>query len=71
MEEPHEALYDEACPPERWLNGLARECPKCHIVDHYEVNGRRPKEVECKCGAKFVVQKYKRGERPKPKRASD
>lgn len=47
------------------LKGLARECPKCRTIDHYEVKGKKPVEVVCKCGHRFTVQKYKRGERPK------
>lgn len=47
------------------LTGLARECPECHIIDHYKVKGRQPVEVECKCGHRFIVQKYKCGERPR------
>lgn len=60
----------ESNPPlhDYWLTGLARECPKCHVIDHYEVKGRKPVEVTCKCGHIFTVQKYKRGERPKAKR---
>ncbi len=52
------------------LTGLARECPKCHIVDHYDVKGKKPVEVECHCGSVFVVKKYKRGERPKARRVT-
>jgi len=50
-----------------WLNGLARQCHKCGIIDHYKVKGKKPVEVVCKCGNRFTVQKYKRGERPKAK----
>lgn len=46
------------------LYGLARKCPKCGVVGHYEVKGKKPVEVECPCGFRFTVQKYKRGERP-------
>ena len=52
------------------LSGLARECPKCHVIDHYEVEGRKPVEVQCKCGYRFVVQKYKKGQRPRSKNQS-
>lgn len=51
------------------LKGLARQCPKCNIIFHAEVKGRKPVNIECPvCGNEFIVQKYKRGERPKCER---
>ena len=48
------------------LAGLARQCTKCQTIVHYEVKGRKAKEVECPlCDFKFTVKKYRRGERPK------
>ena len=47
------------------LSGLARRCPKCKIIAHYDVKGRKPTIVDCPCGYSFTVQKYKKGERPK------
>ena len=51
--------------------GLARECPKCHVIDHYDIRGRKPVEVRCKCGHCFIIQKYKRGEKPKAKKITE
>ena len=68
LEEPHEVLFEDFTSHNNVLKGLARECPNCHIIDHYEVKGRNPVEVRCKCGHYFTVQKYKRSERPKAKR---
>lgn len=64
LESPHEVLYEDI-DHTAILNGLARRCPRCKIIDHYEVKGRKPVEVECHCGHRFTVQKYKRGERPR------
>lgn len=48
------------------LKGLARQCPKCNIIAHYEVKGRKAVDVVCPdCEHEFTVKKYKRGERPK------
>ena len=50
------------------ISGLARQCPACGIIAHYEIKGRKSQEIECvECGNIFTVQKYKRGERPKAK----
>ena len=68
LEEPHEVLYENFTSANDVLRGLARECPECHVVDHYDVKGRTPVEVKCRCGHRFIVQKYKRGERPKAKK---
>ena len=49
------------------LKGLERQCPWCGEVAHYDVEGRKPVEVVCPlCEEPFTVQKYRRGERPKP-----
>ncbi|GAF78020.1 unnamed protein product, partial [marine sediment metagenome] len=29
------------------LKGLARQCPKCRVIAHFEVKGRKPVNVEC------------------------
>ena len=64
--EPHEILFEENDPPNKWLCGLARQCPRCNIVAHYKVKSRKLTGVECPdCGHNFKVQKYRRGERPK------
>ena len=56
------AIYSED------LSGLARECPECKIIAHYEVHGFKEVTVHCPdCCHTFTVQKYKRGERPKNK----
>ena len=48
------------------LEGLARQCPKCKIIAHHGVKGRKPQNIICpNCDHEFIVQKYKRGERPK------
>ena len=48
------------------LKGLARQCPECKIIAHYDIKGRNPVHVECPdCHHEFTVQKYKRGQRPK------
>ncbi len=48
------------------LKGLARQCPACGIIAHYEVKGRKDVDVECPdCDYCFTVRKYNRGERPK------
>jgi uncharacterized Zn finger protein (UPF0148 family) len=50
------------------LAGLARQCPYCKTIAHYEIKGRKPGAVKCPvCEIHFTVQKYKRGERPKAK----
>ena len=47
------------------LTGLARQCPKCGLIAHYSVKGRKPVIIMCvECDHEFAVQKYKRGERP-------
>ncbi len=68
--EPHELIYEEPPPHDHFLSGLARECPECGVVDHYDVKGRKPVEVKCHCGHFFTVQKYKKGQRPQPKTCS-
>jgi len=61
--------------PNEWLeaihsqdiSGLARQCPKCGTVAHYEIKGRKAQWVECPiCDFGFEVKKYRRGERPTP-----
>lgn len=48
------------------LTGLARQCPTCRLIAHYEVRGRKEHTVSCpNCGTEFTVQKYRKGERPK------
>ena len=48
-----------------YLTGLARQCPKCKLIAHYEVKGRKEHIVKCPdCGKDFYVQKYRKGERP-------
>ena len=48
------------------LTGLARQCPHCGIVAHYEVKSRKPTIVSCPdCDESFIVKKFRRGERPK------
>jgi hypothetical protein len=64
VEYPHEMYLDDESDHRVILSGLARECPSCKVIDHYDVKGRRPVEVVCKCGHRFTVQKFKRGERP-------
>lgn len=73
-EEPDNPLYDDEemfqkeYPFEStdFLTGLARKCPSCGIVAHYDVKGKKPTEVQCPdCEFKFTVQKYNRGERPR------
>jgi len=57
-----EAIYSKD------LAGLARQCPKCKIIAHFEVKDRKTKEVACPiCSFVFTITKYKRGERPKKK----
>jgi uncharacterized Zn finger protein (UPF0148 family) len=59
-------MYGDKIESNETLAGLPRKCPECKIIAHYEVKGRKSKEVECPlCDFKFTVQKYKRGERPK------
>lgn len=48
------------------LSGLARQCPKCGIIAHYEVKGRKEVSIQCpECDYEFHVKKYRKGERPK------
>lgn len=54
--------------PIHTISGLARQCPACKVIAHYEIKSRKPQKIECvECGNVFTVQKYKRGERPKAK----
>ena len=63
-----EGIMDELTHNEV-LKGLARQCPKCNIIFHAEVKGRKPVDIESPvCYHEFTVQKYKRGERPKCER---
>lgn len=51
------------------INGLARQCPRCNIVAHYNVKGKKVKTVACPdCEFEFEVQRYKRGQRPRARR---
>ena len=51
------------------LSGLARQCPNCNLIAHYEVKGKKEVFVKClECDYKFEVKKYRRGERPKIKK---
>lgn len=47
--------------------GLARKCPKCGIVAHYNIKkNKKPQSVECPaCDHGFTITKYKKGERPR------
>ena len=46
-----EALYDQD------LSGLARQCPKCGIIAHYEIKGNKAQDVKCPiCDFKFKVK---------------
>lgn len=66
--EPHELLFEDT-ETEKILTGLARQCPRCKCIAHYSLIGRKPKNVICvEYGYEFMVQKYKRGQRPKAKR---
>jgi len=54
-----EAIYSQD------INGLARQCPKCKTIAHFDVKGRKPTTVTCPiCDYEFEVKKYRRGERP-------
>jgi len=66
LSESHEVLFENQLDHTINLSGLARQCPKCKLIAHYKVKGRKPQEIECvECDHSFTVQKYKRGERPK------
>ena len=48
------------------LTGLARRCPNCDTIAHYNIKGRKEQEVVCfYCGHEFKLKKYRKGERPK------
>ena len=64
--EPHEVLYEDFVPHEKHLSGLARTCPGCRIVAHYDVKTRKLTDVRCPmCNYQFQIKKYRKGERPK------
>ena len=51
------------------LEGLARTCPWCGLIAHYECKGRKERVVYCKlCDKPFEIKKYRKGERPKARR---
>lgn len=64
--EPPNILFEDSPPHTKYLTGLARQCPKCRLIAHYRVKGRRPVKIKCvECGHEFLVQKYARKQRPK------
>ena len=44
MKYPRALLLSDDSDHRIMLSGLARECPKCRIIDHYDVVGRKPIE---------------------------
>jgi len=64
--EQQDLLYEDQLGHKFYLNGLARQCPKCNVIAHYPVKTREPIEIECvECGYLFLVKKYSKGQRPK------
>ncbi len=62
-------LFEDQLDHKTVLTGLARRCPSCRLIAHYEVKGRKEQEVSCPvCGFEFKVKKYRRGERPSSRR---